>query len=78
MIEKQLRYFIKQGKPLKYLINYMLGIEEHDEKNNEYHYKYDEMDALNMMISLGYEENEVISILEYDFGIDMSEYKERK
>ena len=63
-LEKQLRDFKEQGKPLKYLINYMLGIEQ-----------YDEMDVLNMMIWLDYDESEIIETLEYDFAIDMSEYK---
>ena len=63
-LEKQLRDYKRQGKPLKYLINYMLSMEQ-----------YDEMDVLNMMIWLGYEESEVIKTLEYDFAIDMSEYK---
>ena len=66
-LEKQLRDFNEQGKPLKYLINYMLSMEQ-----------YDEIDTLNMMIRLGYEESEVIETLEYDFAIDMSEYKESK
>ena len=66
-MKKQLMDFKKQGKPLKYLINYMLSMEQ-----------YDEMDVLNMMIWLGYEESEIIETLEYDFAIDMSEYKESK
>ena len=66
-LEKQLRCFKRQGKPLKYLINYMLGIEQ-----------YDEMDVLNMMIRLDYDESEIIETLEYDFAIDVSEYKESK
>ena len=66
-LEKQLRDFKKQGKPLKYLINYMLSMEQ-----------YDEMDVLNMMIRLDYNESEIIEILEYDFAIDMSEYKESR
>ena len=66
-LEKQLRDFKKQGKPLKYLINYMLSMEQ-----------YDEMDVLNMMIWLDYEESKIIEILEYDFAIDMSEYKESR
>ena len=66
-LEKQLGDFKKQGKPLKYLINYMLSMEQ-----------YDEMDVLNMMIWLDYEESEVIEILEYDFAIDMSKYKESR
>ena len=63
-LEKQLIDYKRQGKPLKYLINYMLGMEQ-----------YDEMDVLNMMIWLDYEESEIIETLEYDFAIDMSEYK---
>ena len=66
-LEKQLRDYKEQGKPLKYLINYMLSMEQ-----------YDEMDVLNMMIWLDYEESEVIETLEYDFSIDMSEYKESR
>ena len=60
-LEKQLRDFKKQGKPLKYLINYILSMEQ-----------YDEMDVLNMMIWLGYDESKIIETLEYDFGLDMS------
>ena len=37
-----------------------------------------EMDVLNMMIWLGYDESEIIETLEYDFAIDMSEYKESR
>ena len=66
-MKKQLIDYKRQGKPLKYLINYMLSMEQ-----------YDEMDVLNMMIWLGYDESEIIEILEYDFAIDMSEYKEIK
>ena len=66
-LEKQLRDFKEQGKPLKYLINYMLSMEQ-----------YNEMDVLNMMIWLDYDENEIIETLEYDFAIDMSEYKESR
>lgn len=66
-LENQLRDFKKQGKPLKYLINYMLSMEQ-----------YNEMDVLNMMIWLDYEESEIIETLEYDFAIDMSEYKESR
>ena len=66
-LEKQLRDFKKQGKPLKYLINYMLSMKQ-----------YDEMDVFNMMIWLDYDESEIIETLEYDFAIDMSEYKESR
>ena len=66
-LEKQLRDYKRQGKPLKYLINYVLSMEQ-----------YDEMDVLNMMILLDYDESEVIETLEYDFAIDMSEYKESR
>ena len=66
-LEKQLREYKRQGKPLKYLINYMLSMEQ-----------YDEMDVLNMMIWLDYGESEVIETLEYDFAIDMSECKESR
>ena len=66
-LEKQLIDYKRQGKPLKYLINYMLSMEQ-----------YDEMDVLNMMIWLDYDESEIIETLEYDFAIDMSEYKESR
>lgn len=66
-LEKQLRDFKEQGKPLKYLINYMLSMEQ-----------YDEIDVFNMMIRLDYDEREIIETLEYDFAIDMSEYKESR
>ena len=66
-LEQQLRDFKEQGKPLKYLINYMLSMEQ-----------YDEMDVLNMMIRLDYDESKIIETLEYDFAIDMSEYKESR
>ena len=66
-LEKQLIDYKRQGKPLKYLINYMLSMEQ-----------YDEMDVLNMMIRLDYEESKVIETLEYDYAIDMSEYKESR
>ena len=66
-LEKQLRDYKKQGKPLKYLINYMLSMEQ-----------YDEIDVLNMMIWLDYDESEIIETLEYDCSIDMSEYKESR
>ena len=66
-LEKQLRDFKEQGKPLKYLINYMLSMEQ-----------YDEMDVLNMMIRLDYDESKIIETLKYDFAIDMSEYKESR
>ena len=66
-IEKQLIDYKRQGKPLKYLINYMLSMEQ-----------YDEMDVLNMMIWLGYDESEIIETLEYDFAIDISGYKKSR
>lgn len=66
-LEKQLIDYKRQGKPLKYLINYMLSMEQ-----------YDEMDVFNMMIWLDYDESKIIETLEYDFAIDMSEYKESK
>ena len=66
-LEKQLIDYKRQGKPLKYLINYMLSMEQ-----------YDEIDVFNMMIRLDYDESEIIETLEYDFAIDMSEYKESR
>ena len=60
-MKKQLIDYKRQGKPLKYLINYMLSMEQ-----------YDEIDVFNMMIRLDYDESEIIETLEYDFAIDMS------
>lgn len=66
-MKKQLIDYKRQGKPLKYLINYMLSMEQ-----------YDEIDVFNMMIRLDYDESEIIETLEYDFAIDISEYKESR
>ena len=66
-LENQLIDYKRQGKPLKHLINYMLSMEQ-----------YDEIDVLNMMIRLDYDESKIIETLEYDFAIDMSEYKESR
>ncbi len=60
-IKKQLADYQEQGKPLKYLINYMLSMET-----------YDETHVLSAMVSLGYDEKEIVTLLEYDFAIDMS------
>ena len=43
-----------------------------------YDFTKNEMEVLNMMIWLDYDESEIIEILEYDFAIDMSEYKESR
>ena len=68
-LEKQLRDYKRQSKPLKYLINYMLSMEQ-----------YDETHVLSALTSheIGYSESEIIETLEYDFAIDMSEYKESR
>ena len=52
-MKKQLIDYKRQGKPLKYLINYMLSMEQ-----------YDEIDALNMMIRLDYDERKKKSFAE--------------
>lgn len=68
-LENQLIDYKRQGKPLKYLINYMLSMEQ-----------YNELHVLSALTSheLGYSESEIVEKLEYDFAIDMSEYKNNK
>lgn len=68
-IKKQFIDYKRQGKSLKYLINYMLSMEQ-----------YDELHVLSALTSheLGYSESEIVETLEYDFAIDMSEYKNNK
>lgn len=63
-IRKQLWDYKNQGKDLKYLINYLMGLIE------------DEDDFENIIIreikTLGFSEPEIVEMLEYDFSFDMS------
>lgn len=63
-VRKQLVNYRKQGKELKYLINYLMGL------------LTDEDDFENIIIRemkvLTFNEDEIVECLEYDFGLDMS------
>ena len=54
----------KHGKKLKYLINYLMGLIEDEDDFEEI--------ILREMKALAFNEDEIVEILEYDFGLDMS------
>ena len=58
-IRKQLKNFKGNGKPLKYLINYI---------PDEY---FNEQKVIAELTELGYDTEEVVKCLEHDFGFDM-------
>lgn len=61
---KQLTDYRKNGKKLKYLINYLMGlIEDEDDFENI---------IIREMKALAFNEDEIVECLEYDFGLDMS------
>lgn len=61
---KQLADYKKQGKKLKYLINYLIGlIEDEDDFENI---------ILREMKALDFTEDEIVECMEYDFAFDMS------
>ena len=60
-IRKQLKDFKGNGKPLKYLINYI---------PDEY---FNEKKVIAELTELGYDTEEVVKCLEHDFGFDMKE-----
>lgn len=62
-IREQLEDYKEQGKPLKYLINYLMESIEDDDIENV---------IIREMQTLGFKKNEVIECLEYDFSLDMS------
>lgn len=61
---KQLADYRKRGKKLKYLINYLMGLVV-DEDDFE-------RIILREMKALSFNEDEIVEMLEYDFGLDMS------
>lgn len=63
-VRKQLRDYKRQGKDLKYLINYISGLIE-DEDDFE-------RIILREMKALSFNEDEIVECLEYDFALDMS------
>ena len=63
-IRKQLADYRKHGKKLKYLINYIMGLIENEGD-------FERM-ILREMKALAFNEDEIVEMLEYDFGFDMS------
>lgn len=63
-IRKQLAYYRKHGKKLKYLINYLMGLVEDEDDFEKI--------ILKEMKTLAFNEDEIVHCLEYDFGLDMS------
>lgn len=61
---KQLVDYRKHGKKLKYLINYLMGLIENEDDF--------ERIILREMKALAFNEDEIVEMLEYDFGLDMS------
>ena len=59
-LRKQLFSYKREGKDLKYLINYLFTIYD------------DEWKVIDELVSLGYSESEIVEKLEYDFALDMS------
>lgn len=62
-IRKQLKDYKNRGKGLKYLINYMIDLVDQDDL---------EQIIISEMKELAFNEDEIVEILEYDFGFDMS------
>lgn len=59
-LRKQLSFYKRNVKDLKYLINYLFTIYN------------DERKVIDELIPLGYSESEIVEMLEYDFALDMS------
>ena len=59
-LRKQLSSYKRQGKDLRYLINYLFTIYDDEER------------IIDELVPLGYSEREIVEMLEYDFAIDMS------
>lgn len=59
-LRKQLSFYKRKGKDLKYLINYLFTIYD------------DEQKVIDDLVPLGYSESEIVEMLEYDFALDMS------
>ena len=61
---KMLRDYKRQGKSLKYLMRYLVGlIEDEDDFENI---------IIREMKALGFKDSEIVECLEYDFAFDMS------
>lgn len=61
---KQLADYRKHGKDLKYLINYLMELVINEDDFEEI--------IIKEMKKLGFSEDEIVEMLEYDFGLDMS------
>lgn len=61
ILQRQLRAFEKDGKPMKYLVNYVYSMD-----------LYTEAQLLQLFVGFGYDKNEVIECFENDFVIDMA------
>ena len=59
-LQKQLSFYKRKDKDLKYLINYLFTIYD------------DERKVIDELILLGYSESEIVEMLEYNFALDMS------
>lgn len=59
-LRKQLSSYKRQGKDLRYLINYLFTIYDDEEK------------IIDELVPLGYSESEIVEMLEYDLATDMS------
>ena len=62
--QKQLADYRKNGKKLKYLINYLMGVVENEDDFENI--------IIREMKALAFNEDEIVECLEYDFGLDMS------
>lgn len=63
-VRKQLADYRKNGKKLKYLINYLIGLVVDEDDFEKI--------ILKEMKALAFNEDEIVECMEYDFGLDMS------
>lgn len=63
-VRKQLRDYKRDGKKLKYLINYLMGLVEDEDDFEEI--------IIREMKALAFNEDEIVECMEYDFGLDVS------
>lgn len=63
-IRKQLSDYRRNGKSLKYLISYLMGLVDDEDDFEKI--------IIREMKALSFNEDEIVECLEYDFAIDMS------
>lgn len=63
-IRKQLSDYRRNGKPLQYLINYLMGLVVDEDDFEKI--------IIREMKALSFNEDEIVECLEYKFAIDMS------